>query len=60
MTSPEILVQVENISRNYHLDKTEVCALDNVSFQICRGDFVVLAGPSGSGKKILWENIWRG
>ncbi len=57
MTSSEILVQVENISRNYYLDKTEVCALDNVSFQICRGDFVVLAGPSGSGKTTLLNVI---
>ncbi|HEX9513224.1 MAG TPA: ABC transporter ATP-binding protein [Puia sp.] len=57
MTSSEILIQVENISRNYYLDKTEVCALDNVSFQICRGDFVVLAGPSGSGKTTLLNVI---
>ena len=53
----ETLVQLENISRKYYLDKTEICALDNVSFQIHKGDFVVLAGPSGSGKTTLLNII---
>ncbi len=53
----ETLVQLENISRKYYLDKTEICALDNVSFQIHKADFVVLAGPSGSGKTTLLNII---
>src|SRR5580698_3471210 len=53
----ETLVQLENISRKYYLDKTEICALDNLSFQIHKGDFVVLAGPSGSGKTTLLNII---
>jgi putative ABC transport system ATP-binding protein len=57
MPSSETLVQLENISRKYYLDKTEICALDNVSFQIRKGDFMVLAGPSGSGKTTLLNII---
>ena len=57
MASSEILVQLDNISRKYYLDKTEICALDNISFQIRKGDFVVLAGPSGSGKTTLLNII---
>lgn len=53
----ETLIQLENISRKYYLDKTEICALDNLSFQIHQGDFVVLAGPSGSGKTTLLNII---
>ncbi len=51
------LVQLENISRKYYLDNTEICALDNVSIQINKADFVVLAGPSGSGKTTLLNII---
>jgi putative ABC transport system ATP-binding protein len=57
MPSSEALVQLQNISRKYYLDNTEICALDNLSFQIHRGDFVVLAGPSGSGKTTLLNII---
>ena len=57
MPSTEALVQLENISRKYYLDKTEICALDHVSLQINKGDFVVLAGPSGSGKTTLLNII---
>ena len=57
MPTPEILVQVENISRKYFLDKTEICALDNLTCNIHRGDFLVIAGPSGSGKTTLLNII---
>jgi putative ABC transport system ATP-binding protein len=57
MPLSETLIKLENVSRKYYLDKAEVCALDNLSFQIHKGDFVVLAGPSGSGKTTLLNII---
>lgn len=38
-------------SRNFfRQEKKTVTALDHVSFQICRGEFVAYAGPNGAGK----------
>jgi putative ABC transport system ATP-binding protein len=57
MASPEILLQLDNISRLHYLGKTEIYAVQNVSVCINKGDFVVLAGPSGSGKTSLLNII---
>ncbi len=57
MVSPEILIEVKNISRKYFLDKTEIRALDNLSCAVYKKDFLVIAGPSGSGKTTLLNII---
>src|SRR5580704_1637786 len=51
------LIRLENITKKYFLDRTEIAALDNLSCLINRSDFVVLAGPSGSGKTTLLNII---
>jgi putative ABC transport system ATP-binding protein len=46
----EIVVKLENVCKDYPLGKTTVQALQGISFEIVRGDFISIAGSSGSGK----------
>lgn len=47
------LVSVEEVSRRFPLDHSEVRALDDASLRVERGEFLAIAGPSGSGKSTL-------
>lgn len=57
MSEREILVEVRDVTREYHLGKTVVRALVDVSLEIERGGFVIVSGPSGSGKSTLLNLI---
>src|SRR5215510_4030932 len=49
----ETIVQVRNVSKRFAREGFEVVALDRVSLDIEKGDFLALMGPSGSGKSTL-------
>ena len=47
------MLRMESVSKTYSRRGKEIRALDNVTMEIPRGDFVSIVGPSGSGKSTL-------
>jgi putative ABC transport system ATP-binding protein len=53
----EIVVKLENVKKIYKLGETEINALNGVSLEIKRNEFVSIMGPSGCGKSTMLHII---
>ncbi len=51
------LLEIKNISKSYYSLKYETKALDNISFDLYKGEFLGLIGPSGCGKSSILNII---
>ena len=46
-------IRLENITKIYKMGEVQIRALNNISFSIDKGQFVVIVGPSGAGKSTV-------
>jgi len=50
---PRNIVSLRNINKSYRRGAQTVPVLEDITFEICDGEFLALMGPSGSGKSTL-------
>ncbi len=55
-TDPPI-VEISNLSKSYRRGSQVIPVLEEITFDIARGEFLALMGPSGSGKSTLLNLI---
>jgi putative ABC transport system ATP-binding protein/lipoprotein-releasing system ATP-binding protein len=51
------MIKVNNLMKRYRLDNAEIIAVNNISLECKKGDFISIIGHSGSGKTTLLSLI---
>jgi len=47
------MIKVENLTKVFRTEEVETLALNEISFDVAKGEFVAIMGPSGCGKSTL-------
>jgi len=55
--SGNVVIRTANLWKTYQMGSTQVHALQDVTFEIRRNEYVAIMGPSGSGKSTLMNLI---
>ncbi len=50
-------IELDDVTRHYHMGDETIAALAGVSFTIARGEYVAIVGASGSGKTTLMNIV---
>jgi len=50
---PKTIVSIRDLNKSYRRGSQTVPVLEQITFDICSGEFLALMGPSGSGKSTL-------
>ncbi len=53
----ETVIRIEELTRVYQMGDSEVRALDGISLEVKRGEFLAVMGPSGSGKSTFMNIV---
>lgn len=53
MSEKKTLIEFKNVTKVYHVGEVDIKAIEDVSFEIDEGEFVVVLGASGAGKTTI-------
>ena len=51
------MIKIQNLNKSFRTDEVETLALNNISFEVKKGEFTAIMGPSGCGKSTLLNVI---